>query len=324
MEKQDEWEKQKEWGWVMDAGKKVVMAGVIMSSAPLLLPPLLVVSALGFAVSLPSGLVLASYACTHKLMTKLLPPPPPPPPPLSDYDFGVDDDDDGDGDSEGTTTAAEVKMSEDIKRQIEMRIELVDDELNHDRVTESLEGGEMSSNSSSTDTKNILVEEEEEEHQEQEKEAEEENEEQEEEAEEEKENQEQEEEAEEEKENQEQGKEEEDGDEMEVLGVQGLVLKNEIYDVNKPAVNVIDPKIDGDNLKEGNGVNGGGEEISEDKIWEKIDAIRVIVGFKAPKRSSYVEEVKALYLFTGIEPPPTQDHSHLTHLNFLMSVIGVK
>lgn len=65
------------------------------------------------------------------------------------------------------------------------------------------------------------------------------------------------------------------------------------------------------------------EVISEDKIWEKIDAIRVIVGFKAPKRSSYVEEVKALYLFTGIEPP-TQDQSHLAHLNFLMSVIGVK
>ncbi|KAG6404733.1 hypothetical protein SASPL_136986 [Salvia splendens] len=273
MEKQDdeeyEWEKQKEWGWVMDAGKKVVMAGVIISSAPVLLPPLLVVSALGFAVSLPSGVVLASYACTHKLMTKLLPPPPPPPPPLSDYDFGVDDDDDddddGDGEGEGTTTAAEVKMSEDIKNQIEMRIELVDDELNHDRVTESREGGEMSSNSSSTDK---------------------------------------------------------------VLAVPGLVLRNEMYHVNKPAVNVIDPKIDGDNLKEGNGVNGGGlhsrgEVISEDKIWEKIDAIRVIVGFKVPKRSSYVEEVKALYLFTGIEPP-TQDQSHLAHLNFLMSVIGVK
>ncbi|KAG6402371.1 hypothetical protein SASPL_139249 [Salvia splendens] len=252
MEKQDdeeyEWEKQKEWGWVMDAGKKVVMAGVIISSAPVLLPPLLVVSALGFAVSLPSGVVLASYACTHKLMTKLLPPPPPP---LFDYDydFGVDDDDDydgyGDGDVEGPTTAAEVKMSEDIKNQIEMRIELVEDE-NHehlfDGVTESQEEVEMSSTSSSTD--------------------------------------------------------------------------------------VIDPKIDGDKLQEGNGVNGGGlhsrgEVISEDKIWEKIDAIRVIVGFKAPKRSSYVEEVKALYLFTGIEPP-TQDQSHLTHLNFLMSVIGVK
>ncbi|XP_042012492.1 uncharacterized protein LOC121760977 [Salvia splendens] len=275
MEKQDdeeyEWEKQKEWGWVMDAGKKVVMAGVIISSAPVLLPPLLVVSALGFAVSLPSGVVLASYACTHKLMTKLL-------------------------------------------------------------VTESREGGEMSSNSSSTDSKNILVEEEEEEE----------------------ENQEREEEAEEGKENQEQEKEEEDGDEIEVLAVPGLVLRNEMYHVNKPAVNgrvnahqtallinryfilaynflfslVIDPKIDGDNLKEGNGVNGGGlhsrgEVISEDKIWEKIDAIRVIVGFKVPKRSSYVEEVKALYLFTGIEPP-TQDQSHLAHLNFLMSVIGVK
>lgn len=65
--------------------------------------------------------------------------------------------------------------------------------------------------------------------------------------------------------------------------------------------------------------------MSEEKIWEKIDAIRVIVGFKAPRRSSYVEEVKALYLFTGIEPPtPAKDESNLSHLTFLMSVIGLK
>lgn len=66
---------------------------------------------------------------------------------------------------------------------------------------------------------------------------------------------------------------------------------------------------------------------SEYKIWEKINAIRVIVGFKAPRRSSYLEEVKALYLFTGIDPPSaaTSSSDQLDDdLCFLMSVIGLK
>lgn len=72
------------------------------------------------------------------------------------------------------------------------------------------------------------------------------------------------------------------------------------------------------------------QELSRDEdIWKKIDAIRVIVGFNAPRRVSYVEELKALYLFTGIEPPSSSMDSSDTlqfsnKLNFLMSVIGLK
>ncbi|PIN03399.1 hypothetical protein CDL12_24074 [Handroanthus impetiginosus] len=67
----------------------------------------------------------------------------------------------------------------------------------------------------------------------------------------------------------------------------------------------------------------------DEKIWEKMDAVRVIVGFKAPRHSSYFEELKALYLFTGIEPPSSfMDPSDLgefyNKLHFLMSVIGLK
>ncbi|KAL8051999.1 hypothetical protein ABFX02_06G183800 [Erythranthe guttata] len=70
----------------------------------------------------------------------------------------------------------------------------------------------------------------------------------------------------------------------------------------------------------------------EEEIWKKIDAIRVIVGFKAPRRASYFEELKAMYIFTGIEPPSdlTMDHSSdsaadfRNKLRFLMSVIGLK
>ncbi|GFZ00905.1 ubiquitin-specific protease 26 [Actinidia rufa] len=56
-----------------ESGKKIVITGVVISSAPLVLPLLVVISALGFAVSVPFGLIFASYACTEKLMSKLLP-----------------------------------------------------------------------------------------------------------------------------------------------------------------------------------------------------------------------------------------------------------
>ncbi|PSS05042.1 Retrotransposon-like protein [Actinidia chinensis var. chinensis] len=63
--------------WILEnglnLGKKIVITGVVISSAPLVLPLLVVISALGFAVSVPFGFVFASYACTEKLMSKLLP-----------------------------------------------------------------------------------------------------------------------------------------------------------------------------------------------------------------------------------------------------------
>ncbi|XP_012834802.1 PREDICTED: uncharacterized protein LOC105955595 isoform X2 [Erythranthe guttata] len=89
---------------------------------------------------------------------------------------------------------------------------------------------------------------------------------------------------------------------------------------------------------EGNSVKiASGDSVEgmrdEEEIWKKIDAIRVIVGFKAPRRASYFEELKAMYIFTGIEPPSdlTMDHSSSdsgadfrNKLRFLMSVIGLK
>ncbi|XP_057470596.1 uncharacterized protein LOC130759484 [Actinidia eriantha] len=65
--------------WILEKGlnlgKKIVITGVVISSAPLVLPPIVVISALGFAVSVPFVLFFASYACTEKLMSKLLPGP---------------------------------------------------------------------------------------------------------------------------------------------------------------------------------------------------------------------------------------------------------
>ncbi|XVF30391.1 hypothetical protein REPUB_Repub16aG0053100 [Reevesia pubescens] len=68
---------------------------------------------------------------------------------------------------------------------------------------------------------------------------------------------------------------------------------------------------------------------SEEKIWEQINALRTIVGYKAARQETCIEELKALYLFTGVEPPASlKDTSDLAEVNaklrFLMSVIGVK
>ncbi|KAI5554985.1 hypothetical protein BDE02_19G050300 [Populus trichocarpa] len=68
---------------------------------------------------------------------------------------------------------------------------------------------------------------------------------------------------------------------------------------------------------------------SEDKIWKQIRAVRTIVGYKASVRGTCIEELKALYIFTGVEPPASfRDPSDLAEVNdklkFLMTIVGVK
>lgn len=70
--------------------------------------------------------------------------------------------------------------------------------------------------------------------------------------------------------------------------------------------------------------------LSEKKIWERIEALRAIVGYKAEPRATCVEEIKALYIFTGVEPTAAsfKNPSDLVEVNdrlqFLMSIVGVK
>ncbi|KAL7586886.1 hypothetical protein Lser_V15G35725 [Lactuca serriola] len=74
------------------------------------------------------------------------------------------------------------------------------------------------------------------------------------------------------------------------------------------------------------------EDVLEDeKIWEKIGAMRAIVGYKAPSEATFMEELKALYVFTGVEPPASfkgdsnSDRDEVNaKLKFLMSIVGVK
>ncbi|XP_013699247.2 uncharacterized protein LOC106402967 isoform X2 [Brassica napus] len=62
------------WSKAISVGKKVLTAGVVVSSAPLLFPPLVVASTIAFISSVPFCLFLANYACTQKIMRTLLPP----------------------------------------------------------------------------------------------------------------------------------------------------------------------------------------------------------------------------------------------------------
>ena len=55
--------------------KTMVAVGLAISSAPILVPPLLLASTLSVAFAVPFGVVLAGYSCTEKIMASLLPPP---------------------------------------------------------------------------------------------------------------------------------------------------------------------------------------------------------------------------------------------------------
>lgn len=115
--------------WILNKGlgfgKKVLVTGILISSAPLVLPPLLIVSAIGVAVSVPSGIFLASYASTEKLMSKLLPRPEP-----LLLEYGPEEGEDEWLGENIDTRREEEEEKEDIKVGFETRIELLEKENN--------------------------------------------------------------------------------------------------------------------------------------------------------------------------------------------------
>lgn len=71
---------------------------------------------------------------------------------------------------------------------------------------------------------------------------------------------------------------------------------------------------------------------SEEQIWERMEALRTVVGYSVARSDTYAEELKALYVFTGVVQPPrsqlmNQDGHAIANvsvgLRFLMSVIGI-
>ncbi|XP_010319808.1 DEK domain-containing chromatin-associated protein 4-like isoform X3 [Solanum lycopersicum] len=117
--------------WIVNKGlglgKKVMITGIVISSAPVVLPPLIVISALGFASSVPFGLAFASYTCIEKLMNTLLPRSEPPL--LLEYGDMYEDDEQVGGKGPGfggemRMEEEEKKEMEDVKEGVQMRIEL--------------------------------------------------------------------------------------------------------------------------------------------------------------------------------------------------------
>ncbi|XP_057963408.1 uncharacterized protein LOC131154575 isoform X2 [Malania oleifera] len=108
-------------------GKKILVAGVVISSAPLVLPPLLVFSAFGLAFSVPLGLCYVGYAYTKNLVRNLLPILPEPTP-LADGGRATSDGEEENGeDNEG--------MKEDDREEREL-VENVDEKLKEEGYVE--------------------------------------------------------------------------------------------------------------------------------------------------------------------------------------------
>lgn len=125
------------WRKGLSLGKKIIVTGALLSSAPVVLPPLVVISAFGFVFNLPAGFAYVTYACTEKLMKSLLPMPSQPR--LLEHgkffsdeeEYMVDGDDVDKGYSEDEAIEAEEEeFEEDIRKGVEMRIELIDEDNN--------------------------------------------------------------------------------------------------------------------------------------------------------------------------------------------------
>jgi len=70
--------------------------------------------------------------------------------------------------------------------------------------------------------------------------------------------------------------------------------------------------------------------LDEEDIWKQIHGIRKVVGYEGTIQASCAQELKALYIFTGVEPPAflnenSNDPIEIKEkLHFLMSIVGIK
>ncbi|XVE90530.1 hypothetical protein DITRI_Ditri20bG0085200 [Diplodiscus trichospermus] len=125
--------------WMLRLGRKILVTGIVISSAPLVLPPLMAISTIGFVCSVPYGVFLVSYACAKTVMNRLLPMPSSAAPLLLEYRKAFNGEEEGNGDeNQGgqnkvikggiSMEEEEEELKEDTVAEVEMRIELVDNE----------------------------------------------------------------------------------------------------------------------------------------------------------------------------------------------------
>ncbi|PON36598.1 hypothetical protein TorRG33x02_348990 [Trema orientale] len=385
--------------WILNKGlglgKKLLIAGFVITSAPLVLPPLLVISAIGLAVSVPSGIFLASYACTEKLMSKFLPLPYHHLENGENYyvDMEKEEEEERKDVQRGVETRTELEdekvRNEEIKRVVDVPIEengyeedvgedlevgkekpeekakekpeenvkekpeenvvlkstndkedqssLVDEsQIKKEAEPAKVEGVVLSvteaeeSGDSIVEVTTIVIEDKE-------------------------------------------GQEKEDEIKEEEMGKKTRSLREEIRDEGKAdeqktpqesstskgdetgvstvelpvSRGVEEPKDAASSSETGVQSTPSSEakkkknnakkkpqqqpkvSYTEEEIWEQIEAVRGIVGYKGTPQKTSIEELKALYIFTGVELPASfKEHSDLaevdSRLQFLKSIIGVK
>ncbi|CAE5962908.1 unnamed protein product [Arabidopsis arenosa] len=330
----NESEDKRSWIWskALSVGKKVLTAGVVVSSAPLLVPSLFVASTIAFLSSVPFCFFLANYACTQKVMSTLLPD--------TEETGGVDKEDDESrfdeyskiGHREGAAEVGEaalfmatdepipiqVKEDEEMAKESTSLLEKIRDEGRTDRETSEKE---LQDDKKSGNAKSEEVQEQPEK-----------------------------------REAPETGREGELGatktetstgkDDEETSsnepidqasGAQGTgeeKRKNTTKKKKKTGRAVIDALVgDVSSLLSEClfRVRCFVKVYSEEQIWEKMETLRKVVGYSVARSATCAEELKALYVFTGVVEPPrsslnndTHDIAHLTiRLRFLMSVIGI-
>ncbi|KAL9257602.1 hypothetical protein AKJ16_DCAP03569 [Drosera capensis] len=155
------------WDGSVSLGKKIVLAGAVVSSAPLVLPSLVALSAFGVAFSVPFGFVFASYACTEKIMSSLLKEP------TSPLEYGLsrhgtlnvesgqsfDEEALGSGYGEDyDREAEEEEFGEDEKRWVEMRIEFMDESDGDIKEAESSPKDNHGDVNLNIDKKDVIIE----------------------------------------------------------------------------------------------------------------------------------------------------------------------
>ncbi|KAD4384601.1 hypothetical protein R6Q59_011260 [Mikania micrantha] len=337
----------KEIKWMLSKGyvivKKVAVTGIVISSAPLVVPPLVVFSALGVAFSVPFGLIFAAYACTNKLMTILLPTPPSPPPLMLESDhesLGLGDD--------YRLVEEDEDAIEDMKQRVDINVFELDDGCSHEKEVDfqKLLDDQMMILSKKNDeneiqevdvvARQVMIGDANKEDDDDERNIE-------------------------QTPSQSMGthevtKDASDQDAILKTIDQHLINSNadssvigddktglnsrsnskinvEVGNEMKEIPALKPAQLDTDNAKDASKtlkkMPFREDNLDEEKMWEKMRSIRTIVGYKEPIRPTCIGELKALYVFTGVEPPASfKDDSDLDEVNaklkFLMSIVGVK
>ncbi|WZZ32413.1 hypothetical protein YC2023_015814 [Brassica napus] len=289
------------WSKAVSVGKKVLTAGVVMSSAPLLFPPLVVACTIAFISSVPFCLFLANYACTQKVMRTLLPPNEETSSGIEKDEYSFEDVKLGHGVGMAEFDGAEPVLiqseeDEEMAKESTRMIEKIRDEGISEK---EVQDGEKSGNAKPEKVQDQTAK-------------------------------------------QEAPKTGHEG-ELESTTTEASTGKEEETSSNEPIdQGVSAPSGTGEekrkNTTKKKKKTGRAEEwcdlqvYSEEKIWEKMEVLRKVVGYSVARSATYAEELKALYVFTGVVEPPqsslmNQDSHDIANvcvrLRFLMSVIGI-